>query len=259
MGLGGKQNKAQRELPMMEFERDGIAVYQNTSTGWYIQNGEGWMVLRGLLQLRGFSHAASRVNELDSNIGWLLEIKRTKKDHRYNTKACNKAFIATVMLNKQPTPRSPDLQHEVMRGTCGSWSDAVKEVTCFGARGIVDAMRKSGSLFYGDNGERWSAIRPFIVKYPWKDAAEPNFAHSPFMLPRGVSYFDECDGATHYVHGWNDSEARTHAERLKCNAFLKGPDASGTYRVSLQDGYYWKDYPIDIDDWRARLIANAAD
>ncbi len=146
-------------------------------------------------------------------------------------------------------------------GTATSWVDAIDVV---GTCGDVHlAMQELGSYTYGEGARhQWGVVRIFKVKYPWRDPAEPNALYTPFTLVGPYGFDADSDGAVVCCFELRHAEARRFAEAAGANAFLLGPkkDAGGIPRYKLyhREGMTQSD-PIDIDDWRARIIAGTRD
>lgn len=188
---------------------------------------------------------------------WKLRLERGKA-YSTNGKYMPRSNY-TVHLGYHPegTEENAEWEKVIFRGNELRWDNAIHEVK-IGAP-VIDTMRLMAKEAYEKT--TWTTLRPFIVQFPWTNPKEPNAKYSPFKLAGGFRLDETCDGDAVSV-------ASTAGDRMKfatklckqvgANAFLARTD-NGEWRVYHRGviGYYPdpKPDPIDIDDWRARIIA----
>lgn len=201
----------------------------------------------------------SRYQEVGRDPYWALHISRVEDgDGRLS-----RQFEATVRYYDRVKEDSDTDAPEVRAcvGTAKGWADAIDVV---GTCGDVHlACAATGAWTYGDGArDQWGTVRVFRVKYPWRDAAEPNAVYTPFHLVEPFGFDAESDGAVVSCFELKHTNAKVFAERAGANAFLTGPkknaDGHLQYRLYHRDDMTKFDV-IDIDDWRARIIASTRD
>lgn len=164
--------------------------------------------------------------------------------------------IESVQDGKLDKADRPTVQ--VCRGSAVSWAEAINVVSTCGDTHLACAA--TGAMIYGEGAQRaWGVVRVFLVQYPWRDPREPNAAHTPFHLVGPYGFDADSDGAVVSCYELKHAAARKFAERAGANAFLLGPyKAAPRYRLYHREGMTKFD-EIDIDEWRARIIAGTRD
>jgi len=244
------------EVPRFQQSHYGVALH---GTAWKLnRHGAAVPEIYCELRLAGWVRPDYAVSgQIDRS--WRLEITRPKRSRgKTGVKMIGDAFVARLFEHGSPVSRT------IMRGTCeggkhrSDWQDAALQVQQM--VNIPAVMKEMATLStYGpETRSRWSLFRPFIVKYPWRDPEEPNAKYSPFTLCRGLGYDVESDGALCCQLDVEEHGSRDLASNLKANAFLVGPDEEGHYWVYHRSSMSTRDV-IDIDDWRARIIAGTQD
>lgn len=197
---------------------------------------------------------------------WVLEIKRSKS-YSYKTAKRMPSSAYEVDLSYYANGSAGEVTipaRTIFRGRAAKWPEAIRDVR-YGAP-IVQQMAWIGKVnFYGPEATKsWVTLRPFVVHYPWSDPREPNAKFSPFTLAGDFAYDPENDGAAFTCWSTPDAkggrsldtrEVRRMCEVLDANAYLV--ETEHGWRVFHRRNMTEAD-PIDIDDWRARVIAGLA-
>lgn len=189
---------------------------------------------------------------------WVLSITRKRaydSNRMQNRTAPGYEATLSYSLSGKFESRTPGVT--VLRGSCSVWANAVREVSRHAT--VIQAARQIGQALYRHDGaaedktRHWYPVRPFKVKYPWSQRNEPNRFHSPFGLVGGLDFDVSTDGIVASRLGSQD-DVREFVTKLGGNAYLEGPDERGQYTVWHRNAMREAD-PIDIDDWRGRLVA----
>jgi hypothetical protein len=229
---------------------------------WYLRETDDAKILCCEIYLNAF--ASEGMSDNTRRTHWRLLIVR-KTSMATGKVMPSKSFEARIGLHNGSEAMIPPIGF--FRAQCNGWLDAIHTVVRYAP--IVGAIRKLGCSFYGEEArERWKTVRPMRVVYPWKDSEEPNARYSPFTF-LGATFDAEQDGAIVMSYGGSTigsativNEAHSITSSLGGNAFLHGPvnGKSGEPEYHLYHRDYMRSYDvIDIDDWRARVIAGTGD
>lgn len=237
----GRGGAAIEELPNVEQTKNGVHVWSNV--GWTLKkyNHPARQELWTFVKLAGAS--------TEYNTAWLLTLTRRAEGR------LSPGFVATLEYKPKSGPTEGPVV-ELIRAHCRGWEDAIDTVEA--AADLPAAMAKTGEAMFGRGGEGWDRFRPFRVVYPWHDPEEPNAKFGPFKLCPGLLFDAETDGVVSCIYKQSGYAVRSAAEAHHANAYLSGPDSGGKYVVYHRDGMSTPD-PIDIDNWRARMIAGTED
>lgn len=148
----------------------------------------------------------------------------------------------------------------IYRGRATRWPEAVREIKLYAS--VVDEIISGGKAMYG-NREQWLTLRPFRVQFPWDDPREPNAKYSAFQLAGAFRLEETTDGSALSIRRNVQAngaqldlyEVRKMCKALDANAFLV-QELDGSYFVYHRADMTQRD-PIDIDDWRARVVAGS--
>lgn len=250
-----KQLKYLPDLPPLDFKHTDVALRCGPWTEGE-KRRDNSASIKCEVRLNGLVPSSSGENgitEATVRSYWVVRI--TKSLVTRGGKQCpSKHYVATIALVMgREVIGGPE---PLLRGQGTHWKDAIDEVGMFSLPEPV--LAKLGRAYLGEPS-KWAVVRPLRVTYPWKDPGEPNAKYSPIRRVGDHEFDLDTDGAVVSFYGGNTQiVARTLTSHLGGNAFLMGPDAQGRFNLYHHE-YMNASIVIDIDDYRARLIAGTGD
>lgn len=243
------------DLLRYEVFRDGLHLKGST---WKVIKSEDSNTIACELRLGGYQPATHDYSNPPMPFGgyeacWRLELTR-RKEYRNGKRMPLAGFNVSIAYYPDGLMNDPFGPAKVIfRGIAHKWPEAVRETRRYAP--VIDAIKTIGRSLYGDR-DNWLSLRPFKVQWPWRDVREPNAKYSAFQLTGGFRLDETNDGEALTI--WRKSRddfrtLRAMMQSLGANAFLVQAK-DGTYNVFHRD-HMSKPDPIDIDDWRARVLA----